>query len=81
LSWTHVYFILPTEYVVKKPPVPTKRIAISLIKIKSNNAFFPFAAVMYSLLSVYKVCCTWQQKEKYGVKLTSLNCCNCYTFR
>jgi hypothetical protein len=34
----YVYFVLPLEYLIKKPPVPTKWATVSLIKIKSCNA-------------------------------------------
>lgn len=36
--WRYVYLIWPSEYLIKKPPVPTKWARVSLIKVKSGNA-------------------------------------------
>jgi len=36
-NWRYVYFLRPLVYLIKKPPVPTKRETISLIKGKSCN--------------------------------------------
>jgi hypothetical protein len=38
LDWRYVYFIWNLEYVIKKPPVSTKRTRVSLIKVTSGNA-------------------------------------------
>ena len=38
-NWRYVYFVWPLEYLIKKPSAPTKRAIISLIKVKSCNAF------------------------------------------
>jgi hypothetical protein len=38
-NWRCVYFIWPLEYLIKKPPAPTKRAIIGLSKAKSFNVF------------------------------------------
>ena len=55
----------PLEYLIKKPPVPTKRAKISLIKVKSCNALLrmllvcigsylkSFLRYKYSILDTY----------------------------
>jgi hypothetical protein len=37
-KWLYVYSVQPLEYLIKKPPVPTKQAMIILIKVKSCNA-------------------------------------------
>jgi hypothetical protein len=44
-SWRYVYRIWPLEYIIKKPPVPRKRVTIILIKVKSCNVLLPMLLV------------------------------------
>jgi hypothetical protein len=37
-NWRRVYLVWSLEYLIKKPPVPTERAIINLLKVKSCNA-------------------------------------------
>ena len=37
-NWQYVYFVWPLEYLIKIPPIPTKRAKFILLKVKSCSA-------------------------------------------
>ena len=48
-SWWYVYFIWLLEYLIKKFPVPTKRVTVILIMVKSCNALLHMLLVCNSI--------------------------------
>ena len=43
----YLYSVLPLECLIKKPPVPTKQVAISCNKVKSYNVLLPVCIRSY----------------------------------
>jgi len=77
-NWRYVYFVWPLEYLVKKHPVPTKRVTV--VKVKSCSALLHVLLLCIGSRLIAVCVARGLRTKNMRFKLRNLHCCTCYRF-